>query len=113
MAVERGPMTADELLRGELRTMPLFEWPEACATSEVNFALGGYVQTGQLGIVLAGVGFQLARNPDTVRAPAVAFLRRERVEATGRERGYWPGAPDLAVEVISPNDLSTEVDEKV
>ncbi len=28
-------------------------------------------------------------------------------------QGYWPGAPDLAVEVISPNDLYTEVSEKV
>jgi Uma2 family endonuclease len=125
MAIERGPMTADELLRlprgrarhelvrGELRTMPLFEWPDACAIAEVSFALGNYARTHQLGDVVAAVGFQLATNPDTVRAPAVAFLRRERVEATGRVRGYWPGAPDLAVEVISPNDLYTEVEEKV
>jgi Uma2 family endonuclease len=118
-------MTADELLRlprgrarhelvrGELRTMPLFEWPQACAISEVSFVLREYVRTEHLGQVVAGVGFQLATNPDTVRAAAVAFLRRERVEATGRVRGYWPGPPDLAFEVISPNDLYTEVDEKV
>jgi len=48
-----------------------------------------------------------------VRAPDVAFVRRERVEAAGRVTGYWPGAPDLVVEVISPNDLYTEVDEKI
>jgi Uma2 family endonuclease len=58
-------------------------------------------------------GFRLRTNPDTVRAPDVAFVRRERVPARGTQRGYFEGAPDLAVDVISPNDLYTEVDEKV
>jgi len=40
-------------------------------------------------------------------------VRRERAEAVGDVTGYWPGAPDLGVEVISPSDLYTEVDEKV
>ena len=48
-----------------------------------------------------------------MRAPDVAFVRRERVEAVGIVTGYWPGPPDLAVEVISPNDRYTEVYEKV
>ena len=48
-----------------------------------------------------------------MRAPDVAFVRRERVLAAGRVDAFWRGAPDLAVEVISPNDLYTEVDEKV
>ena len=48
-----------------------------------------------------------------MRAPDVAFVRRERVEALGRQTGYWPEAPDLAIEVISPNDRYTEVEEKV
>ena len=61
----------------------------------------------------AETGFLLTRDPDLVRAPDVAFVRRERVEAAGRVRGYWPGAPDLAVEVVSPNDRPADVDEKV
>jgi Uma2 family endonuclease len=48
-----------------------------------------------------------------VRTPDVAFVRRERVLAAGRVTGYWPGAPDLVVEVISPSDLYTEVEDKV
>jgi len=63
--------------------------------------------------VTGDVGFRLATDPDTVRAPDVAFVRRERVLAAGRVTGYWSGAPDLVVEVISPNDLYTEVEEKV
>ncbi len=48
-----------------------------------------------------------------MRAPDVAFVRRERVLAAGRVDAFWRGAPDLAVEVISPNDLYTEVEDKV
>ncbi len=59
------------------------------------------------------MGFRLTTDPDTVRAPDVAFVRAERLREVGRPRGYWPGAPDLVVEVISPNDLYTEVAEKV
>lgn len=48
-----------------------------------------------------------------MRAPDVAFVRRDRVEEVGEVEGYWPGPPDLAVEVVSPGDLYTEVEEKV
>ena len=48
-----------------------------------------------------------------VRAPDVSFVARERAEATAEERGFFPGAPDLAVEVISPNDRYSEIEEKV
>jgi Uma2 family endonuclease len=43
----------------------------------------------------------------------VAFVRQDRLAVVNPERGYYPGAPDLAVEVISPNDLYDEVEEKV
>ena len=48
-----------------------------------------------------------------MRAPDVAFIRRERIREAGRVAGYREGAPDLAIEVISPDDLYTEVDAKV
>ena len=66
------------------------------------------------GVVLAAETiFKLSANPDTVRAADVAFVTRERAEAAGEVAGYWPGAPDLAVEVVSPNDRFAEVEEKV
>ena len=61
----------------------------------------------------AETGFLLARDPDTVRAPDAADERRERVEEVGETEGYWPGAPDLAVEVVSPGDAYAEVEGKV
>jgi Uma2 family endonuclease len=64
-------------------------------------------------VVVGDVGFRLTTDPDTVRAPDVAFIRIERLLEVGSPRGYWSGAPDLVVEVVSPSDLYTEVDEKV
>jgi Uma2 family endonuclease len=63
-------------------------------------------------IYATGTGFTLATNPDTVRAPDVAFVSRERLKKVKSASGFWPGAPDLAVEVVSPGDTYTEVEEK-
>jgi Uma2 family endonuclease len=126
MAVEPKLMTAEELLRlpsdnrrhelvmGELRTMSPTGFEHGGTTSKLDRSLGHYVEMHHLGQVVVGEpGFKLTTDPDTVRAPDVAFVRRERLAELGRVRGYFPGAPDLVVEVISPNDLYTEVDEKV
>jgi Uma2 family endonuclease len=103
-----------ELIGGELRTMAPTGWEHGRRTSVLDVSLGHYVRTHGLGEVVTGEpGFQLATNPDTVRAPDVAFVRRERLPSAETMRGYFRGAPDLVVEVISPNDLYTEVDEKV
>ena len=52
-------------------------------------------------------------NPDHVRAPDVAFISRPRLERLGEIEGFWPGAPDLVVEVVSPGDTYAEVEDKV
>jgi len=60
----------------------------------------------------AETGFQLRSDPDTVRAPDASFVTRERIARTGIPAGYWPGAPDLAVEVISPSDRASQIEAK-
>lgn len=102
-----------ELVRGELRTMtpPGFEHGRVAATMGVLLGVHAR-QTGSGVTVAAETGFVLARNPDTVRAPDAAFITKERAEAVGRTAKYWPGAPDLAVEVVSPDDSFHEVQEK-
>jgi Uma2 family endonuclease len=64
-------------------------------------------------VYAAETGFRLASEPDTVRVPDVAFVSRVRVETIGEVEGFWPEAPDLAVEVISPGDAYSDVEEKV
>lgn len=126
MTVEQKLMTAEELLcmpddgmrhelvQGELRTMPPGGWGQGKQSSRLDRSLGNYVEAHGLGEVATNEpGFLLTRDPDTVRSPDVAFVRAERLLEADPERGYYPGVPDLAVEVISPNDLYTDVDEKV
>src|SRR5205807_2246623 len=82
--------------------------------SEFDTSLRSYVKAHKLGRVFAGEpGFVLTTDPDTVRAPDVAFIGRERLAETGVPTGYFRGVPDLAVEVISPNDRYTRVAEKI
>lgn len=54
----------------------------------------------------------MSRKPDTVLAPDVSFVAKGRVPVA-RSKGFYIGAPDIAVEVISPGDSHDEVDEKV
>lgn len=102
-----------ELLRGELRelTKPGFEHGRVAATIGMLLAVHAR-QTGGGVTVAAETGFLLARNPDTVRAPDAAFISKKRADDVGRTVKFWPGAPDLAVEVVSPSDTFHEVQDK-
>jgi Uma2 family endonuclease len=102
-----------ELVRGELILMTPAGFEHGSIVVNVTLPLGGFVRKHRLGIVTgAETGFHIACDPDTVRAPHVGFVRAERVPST-RLRGFFPGAPDLAVEVLSPDDRATQVLAKV
>ena len=103
-----------ELVRGELRKMSPAGRRHGRIAHEVGRLLGNHVTAHALGAVYAAeTGYRLAKDPDTVRAPDASFVRQEREEAMEEIEGYLPGAPDLAVEVISPSDSYSEVAEKV
>jgi Uma2 family endonuclease len=119
-------MTADELLampddgyryelvKGELIQMSPTGDEHGQVTMELATILHQFVKKHNLGRVYAAeTGFKLESGPDTVRAPDVAFVSRERVEATGTLTGYRSGAPDLVVEVLSPSDRIGKVEAKV
>jgi Uma2 family endonuclease len=103
-----------ELIQGELREMTPTGFEHGCVAGNFSGPLVGYVRDMKLGVVcVSEPGFILATDPDTVRAPDVAFVTRERVASLTNVVRYFPGAPDLAIEVISPNDAYSEVEEKV
>jgi Uma2 family endonuclease len=79
----------------------------------LSWRVAGFVDEHNLGAVYAAeTGFLLSRNPDTVRAPDFAFIRQQRIDEIGPVTGFWPGAPDLVAEVVSPNDSFADVEAK-
>jgi Uma2 family endonuclease len=82
--------------------------------SRLNLKLAGYVIERGLGEVYLNTGFVLARNPDVVRGPDQAFVSASRLAAKPPPpRGFWEIAPDLVVEIVSPEDTAEEIAEKV
>src|SRR5262245_14158947 len=108
------PGRRQELIRGEVVSMSLAGGEHGEVTFEIGRLIGNYVKPAKLGKVYAAeTGFIIERDPDTVRGADVAFVRRERLAEITQRKKQVPFAPDLAVEVISPNDRDDEVEEKV
>jgi Uma2 family endonuclease len=102
-----------ELLRGELITMAPAGFDHGDIGSELLSRLRPFVKASELGVVVGpDTGYVLSRSPDTVRAPDVSFVQSSRMPSQ-RPAGYFPGAPDLAVEVLSPRDTVQEMEDKV
>ena len=103
----------NELVAGELREMTPPSCRHAAVISLLDGILGAHVRKHKLGAVLAGdPGFIVARDPDTVLGPDIAFIRAERLAAEPLGEGFREGAPDLAVEVLSPGQSPREGHEK-
>ncbi|MFZ8843596.1 Uma2 family endonuclease [Thermoflexus sp.] len=103
-----------ELIEGRLVPMSPTGSLHGDLVAELTMILRSFVRAHQLGRVLTGeVGFVLRRNPDTVRAADIAFVRRERLPAGDLPRGFFEGAPDLVVEILSPSDRYTDILRKV
>ncbi len=118
-------MTADELLRLDLpdkrteliRGRLVVRDPGGARHGAVAMTLGyrimAHVEAHDLGRVYAAeTGFKIESDPDTVRAPDVAFIAQDRVPEV-EPRGYPGWAPDLAVEVLAHDDHPAETLEKV
>ena len=102
-----------ELVRGELREMPLAGHVHGEIALSIGAELRQFVKQHRLGKTYAAeTGFKVATNPDHVLAADAAFVRQGRTENVRESTGFWPGAPDLAVEVISPRDTYSDVAEK-
>jgi Uma2 family endonuclease len=102
-----------ELVRGELVPVMPAGRDHGVLTGFITFELTSFVREHGLGRVYPdGVGYKLFTNPDTVRAPDVSFVSRERESALRGARGFIKGAPDLAVEVVSPDNTLAELTTK-
>ncbi|ABU57924.1 Uma2 family endonuclease [Roseiflexus castenholzii] len=101
------------LVRGEVvETMPL-GGRHGMLALRIGARLQQWAEAGGHGVVCVESGFVLARNPDTVRAPDVAFVAAAHIPVTGVPDGFWEQAPDLAVEIVSPSETAGDAREKV
>jgi len=102
-----------ELVRGQLLVREPAGYQHGDVAARLLVAVGTFVLERSLGRVFAAeTGFTLARHPDTVRAPDVAFISTARLPDPP-PRGFAELAPDLAAEVLSPDDRPGEILEKV
>jgi Uma2 family endonuclease len=126
LAAPKSDHVRQELVRGEVRDVtPAGGW-HGTVGANLYDALMPFVRARRLGrCFYDGTGFLLPLPPelrrrdaqgearDTVRSPDVAFVRRDRVPAGGFGPGWVPLAPDLAVEVLSPNETASDTQEKL
>jgi Uma2 family endonuclease len=108
---ELGDTRRTELVRVELIEMPPASGRHACLVARLIRWVDQYTTDRMLGEVGTQWGFILARDPDIVRGPDVAFVAAARLIGAGSE-GFFAGAPDLAGEVLSPTDRASEVQAK-
>jgi Uma2 family endonuclease len=109
----RTPHQRTELIRGVLVVREPAGYAHGRIAMNVAVKLGVHIERTNAGQLFAAeTGFTLARHPDTVRAPDVAFVRRERLLEASTP-GFPDLAPDLVVEVLSPDDRPGDVLAKV
>lgn len=107
------PGKSTELVRGRLVVHEPPSGYHGHVAAKLLFLLGQHVYGHNLGWLFAqDTGFKIESDPDTVRAPDVAFVSNQRHPEIPR-RGYAPFAPDVAAEILSPDDRPGEVLSKV
>ena len=102
-----------ELVEGVLRERRIMGALADHVAATVVFFLNAFVRSRRLGHVFGDTTYRCFGHPNTGRRPDVSFVRTGRLPGEQIPEGYIDLAPDLAVEVVSPNDLAYEIEEKV
>ena len=100
-----------ELVDGEVLELAPANDEHGETAGNVVTAFNNYSRPRGIGRARVETGYTLRTGPDTVRGPDVSFVLQPRVE--GRGSGFPVGAPDIAVEVVSPSNTAAEVARKV
>jgi Uma2 family endonuclease len=103
----------DELVRGRLVRAPQPGEAHAAVQARLCVILVDHVDRYDLGVVLGPAGFVLQQEPPTVRGPDLSFLTRAGMGPGWPQRRFRHGAPDLAVEIVSPGNRTSELTAKV
>lgn len=102
-----------ELIDGQVIRMTPSGFRHGVVVAVLTQRLRAYVADHKMGVVCAPrLALSCRDRQNTVRAPDVAFVTRERIARFGIPAKFWSGPPDLAVEVTSPTDSAAGVDAK-
>jgi Uma2 family endonuclease len=111
--VEQPDTKYRELVRGVLRVSEPPGGLHGWIAVRLAARLADHVERLGLGSVLVEAGYVLQRGPDTVRGPDISFLSAARMPPERLPEHFISGAPDLAVEILSPSDRWSDVEEKL
>jgi Uma2 family endonuclease len=104
-----------EVVNGEMVRSPKNNFQHECIFNRLFLALGQFNQQHRLGVVRgSNAGFWMKNQ--NCRAPDMSFIPKRRLQELGfqpNSRRFFPGAPDLAVEILSPNNARAEIDERL
>lgn len=101
-----------ELSRGRLVREPAPGPRHGHVAGRLDRALGSFVEEKGLGLVFVDTAFTLSTRERIVRVPDVAYVSAERIPEEGLGDRFWEVAPDLAVEVVSPSNRVSEMQQK-
>lgn len=104
-----------EVVDGELRMSPKNNFQHENLCGRLFLELANFNRTHGLGVVL-GSNLGCWMNNRNCRAPDISFIPKDRLQRLGfrpSTRKFLPGAPDLAVEVISPSNTRQEIDDRL
>src|SRR3954447_18397635 len=104
---------AYELVRGVPRVSEPPGGAHGRIAGRITVRLGAHVERLGVGTVLVEAGYLLRRAPDTVRGPDVSFVSAARLSPEGVPEQFIPGAPDLAIEILSPSSRWSDVEEVI
>lgn len=102
-----------ELVRGRVVREPRPGARHGLLMARLGARLQRHVEESGLGVVCLDFGVVLPTDPPNVRGPDIGFISKERLAPEGVPEGFLRGAPDLAVEVVSPSNRASELQEKV
>lgn len=110
-AIALDPELEYEIVNGKPEVKEMASMKHGGTIIRLAIRLGAYVETNELGGVYSpDTTFQIGQNQ---RLPDLAFVSNERMPEEGEVDGVAPIAPDLAIEVISPNDVLEKVTSKI
>jgi len=108
-----GDGSRQELVRGEVITMPGPNWQHGEIAANIAFAIKLFLRKKKIGRLTVEGGNVTERGPDTVRSPDVSFMSKDRMPLDVTMDHYAEGAADLCVEVLSPSNKRSEMNDKI